>query len=419
MGLKTSLKKFQDDKFGMFIHFGLYSIPAGLWNGREPQRRGYAEWILYNAFGPDIPLKEYQNLTKEFNPLHFDADEWADAAKNAGMRYLIFTAKHHDGFALWDSKVSTFNAVRATPFGRDLVLELKNACEKRGLQFGVYYSHWQDWEHPCGGLPHWQEISPRDNRQFDQYWREKCLPQVNELLDYGIRLFWFDNWCRTPNLRHENLKELIDLVHHYDPECLVNSRIGVTWNAPELLDAVDYISMGDNEFPKEKIARPWETSGTFNHSWGYSCCDYSWKSTAYLLQCLIRNVGRNGNYQLNVGPRADGSFPPPCIRRLREIGAWIGPHAEALYGTHPMKQPFEPDFGCLTESPDGKNCYAFILNNSNDIPYYFFTDRPCRSATVLETGQKVDYEQDGNGIGFKMPRETAFSIYPVMKFEFA
>ena len=218
---------FTRSRFGMFVHFGLYSIPAGVWKGREQGRNHYAEWIRYQALWPDggaIPDGEYRALASEFNPAAFDADAWAEEIRNAGMKYVVITAKHHDGFALWDSKVSGFNIVKAAPFRRDLIRELKEACDRRGIVLGAYYSHWLDWEFPGGGLPLWPEI-PEDppleqpsDAEFEHYFTAKCLPQVTELLDgYGIRLFWFDNWCKCSLLTEARLEKLIARRHRQQP----------------------------------------------------------------------------------------------------------------------------------------------------------------------------------------------------------
>ncbi len=412
-------------RFGMFIHFGLYSIPGGIWKGREQGRNRYAEWIKYQALWPDggtISNEEYNELAQEFNPVNFDADQWAWEAKNAGMKYIVITTKHHDGFALWDSQVDDFNVVRQTPFKRDIIGELKSACERHGIILGAYYSHWLDWNYPGGGLPQWPEI-PADpfiqqptDAEFERYFTEKCLPQVTELLDhYGIRLFWFDNWCKTPFLTDDRIDRLINLVHSRGG--IVNSRIGATWNHTKGNSAgIDYISMGDNEFPDHRLDTPWETSGTFNDSWGYHKLDFGWKSTETLLKCLVGNAGRGGNFQLNIGPLPDGSIPAPSVRRLREIGAWMAIHGKAIYGTRAVPLP-EPRWGRLTGGAGG-TLYAHVFVNEPSCTLRIDgLSQPPVSVKILETGQTVDFEFKEGTLLIEMPPESITAALNVLKIE--
>lgn len=418
--MEDKILRFQNMRFGMFIHFGLYSIPGGIWKDQPLNERSYnAEWILYNANYPstEVPLDEYRQLTKQFHPEKFNAEEWVLEAKNAGMKYMVVTTKHHDGFALWDSKVSDFNVVKATPFKRDIIRELKDACDRHGLVLAAYYSHWQDWEHEGGGRPQWEGFPQQDDAAFEVYWNEKCIPQVKELLDYGIRQFWFDNWCPAPLLTPERLDKLIGTIRAYSPECLINSRIGTTWNHPQGDELVDYISMQDNQFPAERIKKAWETSGTFNHSWGFHRRDFRWKSTDYLLRCLINNASRNGNYQLNVGPLADGSFPKPCVRRLREIGGWFHANGEAICGTT-YSELEEPSWGRLTQSRDQSVLYVHVLENDMNNDLRLPTQKPAKRVTILETGEEVKWSYKFNSIYLEMPRESFNTPLNVVKIEF-
>ena len=417
---------FVNYRFGMFIHFGIYSVAGGIWKGREQGRNRYAEWIKYQALWPDggaIPDEEYNTLASGLTMEHFNADEWVLEAKNAGMKYIVVTSKHHDGFALYDSGVSGYNIRRMTPFRRDFPRELKDACDRHGILLGAYYSHWLDWEFPGGGLPLWPEIpedppleQPSDSA-FEKYFTEKCLPQVTELMDvYGIRLFWFDNWCRAPLLTEARLDRLINLVHSRGG--IVNSRIGVTWNHSKGDDAgIDYISMGDNQFPDRAITRPWETSGTFNESWGYHQSDHGWKTTDCLLRCLISNASRNGNYQLNIGPRPDGTIPPPSVRRLREIGAWMRVNGESIYGTVNAPCP-EPRWGRLTLGKNGV-LYAHVFENhpAGELVIENVPGEPV-SADLLETGQKVPFHFTGNRLSLQMPLESVSTPLNVVRIMF-
>jgi alpha-L-fucosidase len=401
---------FEDARFGMFIHFGLYSIPAGVWDGKRMARNDYAEWIRFQHNWPEpggIPKERYDMLLEQFAPKSFDADLWIREAKNAGMKYFLITAKHHDGFALWESRVSGYNVVKATPFKRDILAELTAACRRHGLKVGFYYSHWLDWEHPGGALPPWPEmkgdppLKQPSQEAFDSYWTGKCLPQVKELLvNFEPDFLWFDSWgkCSAQFLTPERLDRLITLVRETRPACLINSRIGTK-------EGVDYLSTGDNSFPKQGFKQAWETSGTLNHSWGYHRLDFKWKATSDLLRNLINNASRGGNYQLNVGPTGEGVFQPAAIRRLREIGAWMAVHGDSIQGTRPAPYP-EPAWGRLTVRPlpgGGTRVYAFVFDPK---PGSVLTiDGPVAPAVgeLVETSQSVAISPVEGGFSFTLP----------------
>jgi len=401
---------FKNACFGMFIHFGLYSIPAGIWKGRRMARNDYAEWIRFQHDWPEaggIPKAEYDELLGDFNPIGFSADDWVLEAKNAGMKYLIFTAKHHDGFALWDSCVSDYNVVKATAFGRDIIGELAAACRNHGLRFGLYYSHWLDWEYEGGALPPWPEwpgdpvLEQPSQAAFEGYWTKKCLPQVSELLEhYNPDLLWFDSWGekRGDFLTEDRLARLIRLVRQARPHCLINSRIGTP-------QGVDYLSTGDNEFPSKGFSQPWETSGTLNHAWGHHQLDFKWKPTNQLLRNLVDNVSRAGNYQLNVGPTGEGIFPSAAIRRLKELGAWLTVNGSAIYDSRPASFA-EPVWGRLTvpESDPEGTLHAFVYDPQPGATLILSGPKqPPTSARVLETGEAVAITPMDSGFAFALP----------------
>ncbi len=418
---------FGDAKFGMFIHFGLYSIPAGEWEGKRMGRNWYAEWIRmqqgfpeYNSEGGvGIPRSEYDSLLGQFNPVRFDADEWIGLAKEAGMKYFLITAKHHDGFALWPTKVSKYNVVDATPFGRDILGELAAACEKHDIALGFYYSHWQDWGNSGGAMPPWPTGNKRFEKEptvkqptqeeFERYWNTISLPQVVELIEnYDPKFWWFDNWRETEFLNERRLDQLISTVRKHSPHSLINSRIGVTWNHPEGDKLVDFLSMGDNQFPKEAIDRVWETSGTMQRSWGYHKSDALWKPVPTLLHHLVDNASRGGNYQLNIGPMGDGSFPKASVRRLKEIGSWMSINGEVVYGVQPVAVP-ESDWGRLTgkQFDDFYRIYACVYDWPKDrkltIPK--LAKIPSR-AFLLETNYDVECDQVDGDLQITVPLET-------------
>ena len=321
------LKWFREAKYGLFIHWGLYAVPAGQWKGRAIP--GLGEWIMNRA---SIPVGEYQALAKEFNPVKFDADAWVRLAKDAGMRYIVITSKHHDGFAMFHSKVSPYNIVDATPFKRDVLKELADACAKQGMRLGFYYSQAQDWHDPNGAGNTW-DFGPDEKKDYDQYLRGKAEPQVRELLTgYGpVALIWFD----TPRMMTgERAERFTTLVRTLQPSTLIDGRLGA---------AGDYVSTGDNVIPPAAQTEAWEVPATINHTWGYRSDDHDWKSPGEIAFKLVDIVSKGGNYLLNVGPMADGVIPQPSQDTLRTVGAWLEVNGEAVYGAGPT--PFGDELG--------------------------------------------------------------------------
>ena len=322
-----ALSWWREARFGMFIHWGLYAIPAGIWKG-EPVE-GIGEWIMFRR---RIPRAEYEPLAEQFNPTRFDARAWVRLALDAGMRYLVITAKHHDGFALYRSPCSPYNIVDATPFRRDPLAELAQACREAGLKLGFYYSQDQDWHDPDGSRNDWDFVE--EEKDFAAYLERKVKPQVRELLtQYGpVGLIWFD----TPyTISREHSIELRDFVHRLQPDCLVSGRIGN--------DVGDYGSLGDNQIPAGRVRADYETPATLNDTWGFKSTDHNWKSVETLILLLIDLASKGVNYLLNVGPTADGVIPEPSAERLRAIGAWMRTNGEAIYGTGSSPFPYEHD----------------------------------------------------------------------------
>lgn len=407
---------FTDARFGMFIHWGLYSNPAGMWQGKK-NKHPYAEWLQASEH---VPRPIYQRLAAEFNPTAFDADAWIGEAKAAGMRYFVITAKHHDGFALWPTRVSTYNVMDASPFKRDVIGELAAACRKHDIKLGLYYSHWQDWEGTGGDIcaTHMENeeyVHPSEDA-FAHYWQNKCLVQVQELLDnYDPWMLWFDSWNKTSlgYVTPERQDELISLIRSRSDRCLVNSRIQFLAPSPR----VDFISMMDNNFPDQGQEKPWETSGTLNHSWGYHQLDFDWKSTRQLLQYLIGNAANGGNYQLNVGPMGDGSFQPAAIKRLRELGLWLSVNGESIYGT--MASPLgKPTWGRFTaRSLPGNRTRLYLhlwdITPGTALVLDTVPNAPL-TARILETGQPVRTDATAAGLYVRLPRELRGLELPVI-----
>jgi alpha-L-fucosidase len=323
----------RDARFGMFIHWGLYSVPAGTW--KESTR--HAEWIRTTA---QIPLETYDKFVDEFNPVLFDADEWCKMAADAGMGYVVITSKHHDGFCLFDSTQTDFD-IMSTPFKRDIMKELAEAAPKHNVRMCWYHSI-MDWHHP-DYLPRrgWETERSSEGADMDRF-REYLHAQVSELLtNYGpIGVMWFDGeWEST--WRGEYGVELYQHCLQLQPDVIVNNRLGARGGMEGMTGMDGYAGGygGDYATPEQEIpdavekGLDWETCMTMNDRWGYNIHDHNFKSTTDLLQKLSDIVSKNGNFLLNVGPKPDGTFPQESIDRLSEIGDWMDVNGEAIHGT--------------------------------------------------------------------------------------
>lgn len=419
---KQDMKKlawFSQAKFGLFIHWGLYAIPAGIWKGKEIP--GIGEWIMKRA---QIPVSEYEALAKEFNPVNFDADQCARLARDAGMKYLAITAKHHDGFAMYHSQVSKYNIVDATPYGKDPMKDLQKACEKYGLKLCFYYSQVQDWHENDGVGNDWDfgPVKESDGfydrkgsgrRNFNRYVEGKVLPQLTELLtNYGpIGMIWFDTPMDCPA---EYSKQILEHVASIQPDCLISGRIGNGMG--------DFEEMPDNGIPARVKPYVWETPGTLNETWGYKKNDTLWKTPREVLRWLVRIVSRGGNYLLNIGPMADGTIPEASMDVLREAGRWMEKNGESLYNALPSPEfDIEYDWGYATTK--AHTLYLHLFGRPDHGLKLFALESTPVKATLLETGQDVPFRfsrPEGKSAGrmlFDLPEDLEFAIDTVVKVE--
>ncbi|MGC3959235.1 MAG: alpha-L-fucosidase [Verrucomicrobiota bacterium] len=401
---------FRDARFGMFIHWGVYSVPAGEWNGKT----GYGEWFLEETH---IPVSQYEKFADQFNPVKFDAKAWVKAAKDAGMKYLVITSKHHDGFGLWDSKLTDWDIAR-TPFRRDPLKELATECRKAGIKFCLYHSI-MDWHHPDWGTRRaWNDLAanagPPDMDRYTAYMKG----QLKELLtNYGpLGLLWFDGEWESP-WTHDRGLDLYSYVRSLQPSLIVNNRVGKGRSGMQGMDQGERV--GDYGTPEQEIPPTgfgpgvdWESCMTMNDHWGYNKNDHHWKSAQTLVRNLIDCASKGGNYLLNVGPTAEGEFPAVSLERLRQIGTWMQVNHDAIYGT--TASPFKRlAWGRCTTKVAGKTTTLYLhvfdwpATGKLGLPGL---KNPVLSATLLATSKKLDVATNATGVIVSLPPTAPDSL---------
>ncbi len=370
----------RDAKFGMFIHWGVYSVPAGTYKGQQVP--GIGEWIMRNA---EIPVAEYKEFAREFNPVNYDPDAWVRLAKRAGMKYIVITSKHHDGFALFDSQVTRWDVVDATPYGEDLLKPLEEACIRHGIKLGFYYSQAQDWVHPGGAKARMEEGQGWDEAHkgdFDRYLHEIAYPQVQEILsNYELDILWWD----TPVWMNQQRADLLRRLLKLRPGLITNNRLGGDYKGD--------FSTPEQHIPATGLDYDWEACMTMNNTWGYKSYDDDWKSPEELIRKLIDITSKGGNFLLNVGPTSLGEIPDPSIDRLHEIGRWMDHNSESIYGTSPS--PFRKLKWGRCTSKEGK-LYLHIFDWPTDghvrIPGL---NNKITHAYALDSGKKLKAQHNG------------------------
>ncbi|SFG81752.1 alpha-L-fucosidase [Pedobacter insulae] len=425
------MKWWSEARFGMFIHFGIYAQMAGQYKGHE-QARGGAEWIMNRM---KVPVAEYKDIARQFNPVKYDADAWVKTAKDAGMKYIVITAKHHDGFALFNSKASDWDITDATPYGKDLLKPLAEACKKYGIKLGFYYSQAQDWGNAGGavarkvmreGWPNpdstgvdaytaarkgkWDPV--QETKTFDQYINDVAVPQLKELMtNYGeIAVLWWDTPTNMTDEAALKLQEVLKL----QPKIITNDRL----KRPNFL--------GDTKTPEQKIpdlseldGQFWETCMTMNGTWGYRKSDQKWKSSAILIQNLIDIASKGGNYLLNVGPKPDGSFPKESIDRLKDVGAWMKVNHEAIYATSANPLPAVP-WGRITKKNVKTNTvlYLSVFEWPKDGKLKVSgLPNKILGATLLSTSAKLKASSDNDVVTVQVPLRAVDQVATVIKLE--
>ena len=388
----------RDARFGMFIHWGIYAVPAD------------GEWYMTTHH---VPIASYEKYAAKFNPVKFDADQWAQVAHDAGMKYLVITAKHHDGFCMFKTRTTKYNIIDATPWHRDPLALLSEACKRRGVRFCCYYSI-MDWHTP------WQTAAKPDEKRPDynptkfasaaqkETYRKYMKAQLAELIaQCHPGVIWFDGgWINNNGWNAEDGKDLVGFLHQLDPQLIVNDRANGSgdFGTPE------------QNIPASGLNRDWETCMTINDNWGFSAGDHGFKSTSQLLHNLMDIASKGGNYLLNVGPTDEGVIPEPEVERLKEMGAWLKTNGEALYGT--TAGPFKKQlaWGRATKKPGKLFLTVFDWPKEGSI-FAPVRGQVARACLLSRPGEALKVESDSKGIRVTLPTEKPDAIASVVALE--
>ncbi len=413
------LEWWQKARFGMFVHWGVYSLPAGEWKGKIVS--GYAEHLMRKE---KIFRAEYLELAHRFNPLDFNADEWIRTASNAGMKYFVITAKHHDGFAMYPSEISDFNLSEQTPFKRDPMAELAAACKKYGVKFGFYYSHAFDWEHPDApgndweydnpggdsllhGGANWFDAEPQRLPKAVKYVNEKAIPQIRELITkYHPDILWFDTPHKLP--LSENIR-ILKAIRETDSNIVVNGRLARS----SAVMFGDYKNTADRPAEFFPVDGNWEAIPTTNESYGYHQFDHSHKSVSFFIQLLAKSVSRNGNLLMNIGPMGNGRMDEKDIQILKGISSWMEKNKESIHGAGPSLLPLQ-SWGVVTKKKNKLYLHVFDWPRNNKLVIGGLKTLP-KNATMLSGGKKLSVIKHGLlDVQINLPKKPSDETYSVV-----
>jgi alpha-L-fucosidase len=407
---------FREARFGMFIHWGLYAVPAGEWNGKK--YGGGVEWIQSYA---KIPTAEYTPLIKKFNPVKYNADDWVRLAKDAGMKYIVITSKHHDGFCLWDSAQTDWD-VASTPYQNDLLKPLAEACAKHGVKLCFYHSI-MDWHHPeWGTKAPWRGNAATPDPDMDKF-TAYLKAQLDELLAYHPGILWFDGEWEAA-WTHERGVDLYNYLRQKDPKLIINNRVDKGRKGMAGFNS-DSKFKGDYCTPEQEIPASglpgvdWESCMTMNKTWGYSAHDHAWKSSEMLIRNLIDIASKGGNYLLNVGPTGEGLIPEASVERLHAIGTWMKTNGAAIHGTTAGPFPKAPDWGRCTSRtlPNGNTrlyLHVFDWPASGELVVSGLTNEPLKAELLAKPGEALKTTTAAGQLTLTLPAQAPDPVASVI-----
>ena len=404
----------REARFGMFIHWGVYAVPAGIHNGFKT--KGIGEWIQRHA---QIPIADYEKYAKQFNPIKYDAEEWAKLMKKAGMKYVVITSKHHDGFALWDSEVSDYDIVDFAPYGKDILKSLASACKAQGIKFGLYHSI-MDWHHPqaqANSEPEY-DYQNHPNGEFPQFVENYLKPQLKELVEnYDPDILWFDGeWIN--DYTHEMGLDLYQYMRTLKPSLIINNRVDKGRKGMAGMNREDQKYAGDFGTPEQEIlegtaSMDWESCMTMNDTWGYKSLDHNWKSDEMLIHNLVDITAKGGNYLLNVGPTAEGLIPSSSIERLEKMGKWIEVNGEAIYATQKLEKVFKQGEGIRFTKKKNKSDYYVIALEQPQKELVIHHIQPEENSNIQLLGYKEELTwtfDENKGLIIQIPKDIPGEI---------
>jgi len=398
----TRMAWWREAKFGLFIHWGVYAVPAGKYGDVDT----YGEWIMWNT---KMSPTEYRGYAKKFNPVKYNPEQWVKIAKDAGMRYIVITSKHHDGFALFPSKASSWNVVDATAYGKDLLGPLVKAAHDQDLKIGFYYSHAQDWGNRGGAIKAFKEGDGWDESQkgtFDSYLEKTAIPQVREILtQYPIDVLWWDTPIHMYKPRAEPIAKLIKEM---SPNIVSNTRLGGGFG--------DY-HIAEQFVPSTGLKGDWETCMTLNKHWGYNAADHNWKSSTELIQKLIGICAKGGNFLLNVGPTAEGEIPEESVKRLYDVGEWLKENGESIYGTTAGPFPFL-SWGAATRKNQIIYLHVFDWPKNGELRLPLLS-KIKKTTLLTDPSNELKFSQSEVGTIIQLPQQAPSKSASVIKLEVA